>query len=130
MATVTTDIMLLPYSGYYYGGNPGAAIGLGILGGALGGIRNRSPTCGIKFHRALHSREQANAPAMIEAPPPNCRRPAALMTAPHSEEQPVPGDRGRAFPLQGEAVALADKGDRMSDKASTSRSIGRPTASR
>jgi hypothetical protein len=27
-----------PYNGYYYGGNPGAAIGLGILGGALGGI--------------------------------------------------------------------------------------------
>jgi len=36
MATVTTDIMAI--TPYYYGGNPGAAIGLGILGGALGGI--------------------------------------------------------------------------------------------
>ena len=47
MATVTTDT--LAYNGYngyngyndyngYYGGDPGAAIGLGILGGVLGGI--------------------------------------------------------------------------------------------
>jgi hypothetical protein len=42
MATVTTDIITLVtmatmvYNGY--GGDPGAAIGLGILGGVLGGI--------------------------------------------------------------------------------------------